>query len=211
MPKVLYITANPKVMEKSFSLTIGNTFLNEYKKSNPKDEIMELDLYSMDIQPIDRDVLDAWGKLTQGIQFADLSDALKKKLEKIESSVQLFMSADKYIFVSPLWNLGVPPILKAYIDTVVIVGKTFKYTENGPVGILNNKKAVHIEACGGVYSQGPSAAYEGGARYLKIILGFMGITDEEVIFVEGINQFPEKADEIREQGKQKALEMAKRF
>ena len=211
MSKILYITANPKPVEKSFCLTVGNAFLNEYKKCHPQDEIISQDVYAMDIQLVDSDILNAWEKLAKGSQYVDLSDMEKKKLEKMNTVMELFLSADKYIFVSPLWNLGTPPMLKAYMDNVVIAGKTFKYTANGPIGLMINKKAVHIEACGGEYSEGPMAAFEGGNRYLKIILGFIGITELETIFVEGTNLYPEKAAEIKEHASQKAIELAKRF
>ncbi len=211
MSKVLYVTANPKPVEKSFGLTVGNVFLNEYKNCNPQDEIIHLDVYAMNIQLVDKDVLNTWEKLPKGVRFADLSEIEKKKLLEINAATELFLSADKYIFVSPLWNLGVPPMLKAYIDNVVIVGKTFKYTANGPVGLLKNKKAMHIQSCGGIYSQGPAADYEGGNRYLKTILGFMGVADIQTLFVEGTNLDPNKADEIKAQGSAKALELAKEF
>ena len=69
---------------------------------------------------------------------------------------------------------------------ICIAGKTFKYTETGPVGLLPDKKALHIQASGGVYSEGPAAAMESGHRYLRVIMAFFGITESQGIFVEGI-------------------------
>ena len=88
-----------------------------------------------------------------------------------------FNQADKYVIAAPLWNLGVPAILKAYIDYVMIVGINFRYTEAGPQGLCTNKKAIHITSRGGNYSEGPFAAYEMGDRYLRTIFGFLGISE----------------------------------
>lgn len=211
MSKVLYITANPKSKEQSFSLSVGDTFIEEYKRSNPNDEIINLDLYKMDIPLIDEDVFSAWGKLGQGISFQELSEVERKKVESINNLTNQFISTDKYIFVTPLWNFSVPPKMKAYIDTIAVAGKTFKYTENGPVGLLENKKALHIEARGGIYSEGPASAFEMGNKYLKVVLGFIGVSDIESIFIEGVNIDPQKAGTIKENAMEKARELAKKF
>jgi FMN-dependent NADH-azoreductase len=121
------------------------------------------------------------------------------------------VGADKYVFVSPMWNLSIPPRLKAFIDTIMIAGKTFKYTENGPVGLLTGRKAVHIQARGGIYSEGPGVDMEFGDRYLRAVLAFIGITDVETIAVEGMAFMPEKAQEIQEKAIVQAKEVAKRF
>ena len=125
--------------------------------------------------------------------------------------LEQFLDADKYVFVTPLWNFTIPPKMKAYLDNICIVNKTFKYTEKGPVGLLHDKKAVHIQARGGVYSSGPLVELELGDRYLNTILSFIGITQKQSIFVEGMNATPDKADEIKAIAISKAKEVAKRF
>ncbi|QXJ36800.1 FMN-dependent NADH-azoreductase 2 [Parageobacillus caldoxylosilyticus] len=79
MAKLLYITANPKREEESYSLSVGRAFLNAYKQQHPQDEIVELDLYRTDIPFIDTDVLNGWGKLQQGQAFEQLSEEEKQK------------------------------------------------------------------------------------------------------------------------------------
>jgi FMN-dependent NADH-azoreductase len=101
--------------------------------------------------------------------------------------------------------------MKNYIDAICVAGKTFKYTSNGPQGLLGGKKALHIQARGGVYSEGPAAGLEMGHRYIGVIMGFLGVQDFNGIFVEGQNQFPDRAQEIKEQAIQKAKETAKDF
>lgn len=91
------------------------------------------------------------------------------------------MSADLIFIAAPMWNFSAQPMLKAFIDTVLIRGKTFEFTENGPRGLLKSKKAVLCIASGGVY-EGSMAAYDHLVPMLKIQLGFIGITDVTVIW-----------------------------
>ncbi|GIO95594.1 hypothetical protein J14TS5_06800 [Paenibacillus lautus] len=119
------------------------------------------------------------------------------------------MTADKYVYVSPMWNFSIPPVLKAYTDATSIPGKTFKYTKNGPVGQLPDKKALHIQASGSVYSEGPLAPLEMGYSYLNKVLQFYGISTE-AIFVEGTAS-SKQAPAIKEKAIAHAKEIAQRF
>jgi FMN-dependent NADH-azoreductase len=211
LSKILYITAHPHDHQASYSMAVGQAFIGAYKEANPEDEVVHLDLYSISVPHIDADVFSGWGKLGGGKAFTDLSPEEGTKVARLNELSDQFVSGDKYIFVTPLWNFSFPPILKAYIDSVCVAGKTFKYTENGPVGLLAGKKALHIQARGGVYSQGPAAELEMGHRYLKIIMGFFGITDFDGLFVEGHNQFPDRAKQIKEEAIAKAQDLAKSF
>jgi FMN-dependent NADH-azoreductase len=211
MTKVLYITANPKAEEQSYSLSVGRAFLEAYRNEKPGDEIVELDLYQTDIPHIDTDVFSGWGKLQQGTAFEELSGDEKAKVARINELTEQFTSADKYVFVTPLWNFSFPPKVKAYIDTICIAGKTFKYTASGPVGLMSQKKAVHIQARGGVYSEGPAKEMEFGDRYLQAIFGFIGITDVDSVIVEGMAQMPDQAESIKEKAMVRAREAARSF
>ncbi|MBU3160004.1 FMN-dependent NADH-azoreductase [Clostridium frigoris] len=211
MSKVLYITANPKTKENSFSLAVGNEFLETYKSSNPNDEITILDLYKTEVPFIDEVVLRAWGKLGAGVTFEQLDSKEQTKVVAMNNLLDQFLAADKYVFVTPLWNFTIPPMMKAYLDNICIVNKTFKYTENGPVGLLSDKKAVHIQARGGVYSVGPAMDYELGDRYINTILSFIGITDKQSIIVEGMNATPDKAEEIKINAINEARKVALKF
>jgi FMN-dependent NADH-azoreductase len=192
-------------------MAVGKEFIEAYREANPTDEVINLDLYKMNIPQIDADVLSGWGKLASGSSFDQLSEAEKSKVGRLNELVDQYVSADKYVFVSPMWNFSFPPVLKAYIDAVCVAGKTFKYTENGPVGLLTNKKAIHIQASGGIYSEGPAAGFESGHSYLKKIMQFQGVPSFEGIFVEGMAAMPDKAQSIKEKAIERAREVAKRF
>ncbi|TCP58099.1 FMN-dependent NADH-azoreductase [Tumebacillus sp. BK434] len=211
MATVLYITANPKPEDQSFSLSAGRAFVNEYREANQNDEVIELDLFQANIPQIDPDVFAGWGKLQTGAAFDALSADEQAKVGRLGELVDQFVAADKYVFVTPMWNFSFPPVVKAYIDAICVAGKTFRYTENGPVGLLGGKKALHIQARGGFYSEGPAAEVELGDRFLRTVLGFVGITDVNTLAIEGQAAQPDQASQIKENGISKAKELAKSF
>ncbi|MFM1654228.1 FMN-dependent NADH-azoreductase [Brevibacillus sp. B_LB10_24] len=211
MAKVLYITANPKPTEQSYGLTVGQAFLEEYRRLHPSDEIVELDLFKAEVPQIDADVFSAWGKLQQGKPWDELTAVEQSKVGRMNELLEQFMSADKYVFVTPMWNFSFPAVVKAYIDAFCVAGKTFRYTENGPIGLMTNRKAVHIQARGGVYSEGPAREIEFGDRFLRTALSFVGINDVESVYVEGMNQMPQEAEAIKDKAIQQAREAAARF
>jgi FMN-dependent NADH-azoreductase len=174
MSKVLYIKANPKPDSESNTFRLSNEFIEEYKRINPSDEVIPLDLYKEGIKPLD-------GEMVKEL-FAGVENDIKRH-------ALLFASADKYVVAAPMWNLSIPAMLKAYIDYVTYVGITFKYTEEGPVGLLadKSKKAIHIVTRGGAYSEGPAASYELGDKYLRTIFAFMGIQDFRTLKLELTN------------------------
>lgn len=198
MSKLLYIKANIKNEGESRTFKVSDSFVEEYKKNNPKDEVIVLDLYKENIDFLRPEDL---GKV-----FGPKDDESRKNT--ILKYAYQFAEADKYVIAAPMWNLGIPAILKAYIDYVSVTGITFKYTENGPVGLLKNKKAVHIVSRGGEYGDAP---YEMGDRYLRTILGFFGIAEIETIAVENLDVIGVNVQEKVDEGIRKAKSSAQKF
>lgn len=198
MSKVLYVKANIKNEGESRTFKVSDSFVEEYKKNNPEDEIITLDLYKENIDFLRADDL---GKL-----FGPKDE--ESKNNSILKYAYQFADSDKYIIAAPMWNLSFPAILKAYIDYVSVSGITFKYTAEGPVGLLNNKKAVHIVSRGGGYDNSP---YEMGDRYLRTILGFFGIKDIETIDIDNLDVMGVNVKEKVEEGIEKAISLAKKF
>lgn len=198
MSKVLYIKANIKPEGESRTFKVADAFISEYKKNNPNDEIITLDLYK---ENIDFLRLDDLGKLF------GLKDENSKNNSILKYAYE-FAEADKYVIAAPMWNLSFPAILKAYIDYVSISGITFKYTAEGPVGLLNGKKAMHIVTRGGEYVDAP---YEMGDRYLRTILGFFGIQDIDTIAIENLDLMGADVEGKVKEGIEKATAAAKRF
>lgn len=201
MSKVLYIKANAKEESKSRTFRISDSFIEEYKRINPDDEIITLDLYKEGISPL------PVGKLDE--IHAPTPSAGKD--HPILKYAHQFLEADKYVIAEPLWNLGIPSILKAYIDYITIAGITFKYTEKGSVGLCTGKKAVNIVTRGGDYSSEPWASLEMGDRYLRTIFGFLGITDFTTIAANGLDIVGADVDSIVNKAIKEAKELAKTF
>lgn len=213
MATVLYNTAHPLGDDASYSMAVGGEFVQAYREANPIDEVVHLDLYRMEIPQLDADVLSGWGKLGEGVALENLTDTERGKIRRIGELADQFAAADKYIFVNPVWNLSYPPVLKAYIDSVCIAGKTFKYVPNqGRVGLLADRKAVHIQASGSFLSPGSeSADMEMGHRHLKVIMEFLGVPSFEGIFVEGMAVRSDQAAAIKERAIRQAREVARSF
>lgn len=201
MSKVLYIKANAKPIGTSRTFQISDEFIKTYKENNPNDEIITLDLYEEKINFLNTDDINSlFGPKTE-----------ESKKHPILKYAYQFTEVDKYVISAPMWNLSIPAILKAYIDYICVTGITFKYTENGPIGLCKNKKAVHISTTGGEYSTEPGSSYEMGDRYLKTLFGFLGITDFSTIRAEKLDIIGEDVESILDEAITKARGLAKEF
>lgn len=195
MKTVLFITCNLKPKEQSRSLTVADEFLKKYAEFNPEDRIEVIDTYRDPVQRFDEDVLSGMEKLSGGMAFASLAQNEQVKLGKIWASAEKFAEADKYVFVTPMWNLSFPAELKMYLDTICVVGKTFIYTEKGPVGLLGGKgkKCLSIHSSGGFHYGTP---FDFSVPYLKTLMKFIGVDDFSSIVIEGVDALPERAEEF---------------
>lgn len=210
--QVLVITAHPLDHTVSNSMAVAKQFVQDYANKNPNDKINNINLYEEDIPLLDKDVLTAWAALGAGTEFNTLSSKQQQKVTRLGHILEQFLAADKYVFVSPLWNFSIPPMLKAYIDAIAIPGKTFKYTETGPIGLLTDKKIVHIQARGGVYSSSPMKELEMGNSYLHtMFVKFLGVPSYDEIIIEGTVQFAAQAQEIKAKALSQAQDLAAKF
>lgn len=198
MSKVLYIKANNKSEGESRTFKVSDSFVEEYMRNNPQDEVIVLDLYKEKIDFLTQEDL--------GAVFGPKDE--NSKNHPVLKYAYEFAEADKYIISAPMWNLSVPAILKAYIDYVSVAGITFQYTAEGPVGLLNNKKAVHIVSRGGEYGNAP---YEMGDKYVRTILGFFGVNDIETIAIENLDVMGVDIQEKIEEGIKRAKLIAEKF
>jgi FMN-dependent NADH-azoreductase len=118
---------------------------------------------------------------------AEPTDAQKRENAVSEKLVSQFLAADVIVVGAPLYNFSVPSQLKAWIDRLAQVGRTFKYTEKGPVGLAGGKTVIVASSRGGIYSTsdwGQGAEHQ--ESYLKVVFGFFGITDVRIVRAEGL-------------------------
>lgn len=133
------------------------------------------------------------------------SAALQHELAESQAVLREFLDADTVVIGAPMYNFGIPSQLKAWIDRVVVRGQTFQYGENGPEGLVKNKRVIVAVSRGGFYGAGtPAAALEHLETYLRGVFAFIGVTRLDVIVAEGLNVSPEQ----REQSMQAALSAA---
>ncbi|HUD43061.1 MAG TPA: NAD(P)H-dependent oxidoreductase [Dokdonella sp.] len=104
-----------------------------------------------------------------------------------DTVLEEFLAADVVVLGAPMYNFGIPSQLKAWIDRICVAGRTFRYEAGGPVGLAGGKRVVIASTRGGLYATGAAAALDFQEPYLRKVLGFIGITDVEVIRAEGLN------------------------
>lgn len=109
-----------------------------------------------------------------------------------ERLVQQFLAADVVVIGAPFYNFSIPTQLKAWIDRIAQPGRTFRYTANGPEGLAKGKTVIVASSRGGMYSTSAAAeAMEHQESYLKVVLGFFGITDVRIVRAEGLGMGPD--------------------
>jgi FMN-dependent NADH-azoreductase len=208
MAKVLFIKANSRPIEQAVSVKLYHTFLDSYKESHPEDTIIELDLFEENLPYYDTDKINGMYKLANGIE---LTSSEKEATDTVNKYLNQFLEADKIVMAFPLWNFTIPAPLHTYLDYMGQAGKTFRYTAEGPVGLLPDKKVALLNARGGVYSEGPAQSSEMSVNYVNTLLNFWGVEDTTTVIIEGHNQYPDRAEEIIEAGLQKAATAANNF
>jgi FMN-dependent NADH-azoreductase len=114
-----------------------------------------------------------------------------------------FLAADVIVLGAPMYNFSIPSQLKAWLDRVLVKGRTFQYTASGPVGLVAGKQVVIVSTRGGIYSEeAPARVMDHQESYLKTALGFMGIADVSVIRAEGVNMNEKREQAIAAAHKQ---------
>jgi FMN-dependent NADH-azoreductase len=112
-----------------------------------------------------------------------------------ERTLQQFLDSDVIVIGAPMYNFSVPSTLKAWIDRIAVSGKTFRYTEKGPEGMVHGKRVVIASGRGGMYGDSSPADFQ--EAYLRHLLAFIGVTDVEFVRAEGVGYSPQhRADAL---------------
>lgn len=171
--KVLHIDSSI-LGEGSASRALTRDIVARVKSEHPNADVTYLDL-AMDELP------HLSGK---SLARGDESEAARNAL-----ALEQFLAADVLVVGAPIYNFSIPSQLKAWIDRILIAGKTFRYTTKGPEGLAGGKEVIVAMARGGVTSAATSGEF--GESYLKFLFGFLGITNVRVVRAEGLAISPE--------------------
>lgn len=190
---ILHIISSPQA-ETSISQKLGKAVVAKLKQANPDATVTENNVAEHPYPHLDAAQIKAIRSPKDQLTTEEVS-----LLTRSDAAVAELFAADIIVISLPFFNFGIPSSLKTWLDNVVRAGVTFSYTADGPLGLLTGKKVYVAVASGGVYSQGPMQQYDHAVPYLRSVLGFVGITDVEVVRAEGIG-IPALRDAALEKG-----------
>lgn len=130
---------------------------------------------------------------------AELNPRQQQALALSDQLITELKANDVIVFAAPMYNFNISTQLKNYLDFIARAGVTFKYTEQGPQGLITGKKVVVISSRGGIHQQTPTDLL---VPYLNLFLGFVGMTDVNVVLAEGMGYGPEIAEKSTSEAKQ---------
>lgn len=189
--KILHIDSSARGRD-SDSSALAQHFLAQWQANHPDDQVIERDIASNPIPHLDQTAL-------TGLFSPDeqRTPDMRAAVERVDTLVEEFLAADVLVLGVPMYNFGIPSTLKAYIDHIAQAGRTFKYTDQGPVGLAGDKQVYVLSTRGGVYENSP---LDHQAAYLRTVFGFLGIDNVHVINAEGLNM----GNQVREQAMSQA-------
>ncbi|PUZ31058.1 FMN-dependent NADH-azoreductase, partial [Staphylococcus cohnii] len=148
--KTLMINAHPDFKkEDSFSFKLKEMFLEAYGQLYPNEQPEVLNLYDIQLPRIEKNqLLNVWHKQREGEKLSEVEELISTKTSEL---LQQFKAYKRIVIISPLHNFNITSRLKDYIDNIMIARETFKYTENGSVGLMtDNYKALYLQAIGSI-------------------------------------------------------------
>ena len=179
--KLLHIDSSV-LADNSVSRQLTAQIVAQYRAAHPDTSVEYLDLATQAPSHLNADSLGF--RLPAG---SALSDVQKSENAVSEQLVSQFLAADVIVVGAPLYNFSIPSQLKAWIDRVAQVGRTFAYTEKGPQGLAGGKTVIVASSRGGIYSTSEGGrAMEHQESYLQTVFGFFGITDVKFVRAEGV-------------------------
>jgi FMN-dependent NADH-azoreductase len=181
MSVLLQINSSPRGAD-SVSRQLTDEFVAAWQQKHPNGRVIVRDLNAATVPLVDTTWIGA------AYTPADSRTAEQKAaLVASDKFIEELEAADEYVIGLPMHNFSIPTVLKAWLDQAVRVGRTFSYSETGPLGLLKSKKVTFLVASGGAYPAGsPMEALNHAEPYLRTIFGFVGVTDVTFIRAEGL-------------------------
>lgn len=196
---------NILVINSSISGANGNStkLVQHLLAQLPQVQVTEIDLGAKPLPHLEMAEIGAW--MTPAAERSADQQALAAHSDDLIAKVQ---AADAVIFGVPMYNFALPSQLKALLDRLARAGVTFKYTETGPVGLLQDKPVIFALARGGVYANTPA---DSQVPFLKTFFNFIGLTQLHFVYAEGLNMGPDAAEKGISAAQQQLTELAKQL
>lgn len=180
MTKILYLKSSPRG-DASYSTRVADHAIAELRQAHPGAETVERDLGREKPFHIDADYLKALGT-----PEGERNGEARARVAHADALIDELLAADTVVISVAMINFAIPSTLKSWIDQVARAGRTFRYDEKGqPHGLATGKRVILVQAHGGRYCNTQAQSIDFVTPYLRHMLGFMGMTDVEVIHVEG--------------------------
>lgn len=179
MKKILHIISSPRG-EASFSIKLGQAIVGKLEAAYPENTLKIHDLTKAPFAHLGKAQLNAFFTRPENRTAENLSD-----LRQSEEAISELFEADIIVIGVPVYNMNIHSTLKAWIDHIVRAGLTVRFNENGAEGLVKDKKVYLAISSGWKYSEGEMKKFDFVEPYLRFILNLIGITDIEVIRVEG--------------------------
>ena len=195
MKRILHLISSIQGNQ-SYSIKLGHAIIDKIQDKYPGSSVEELNLVDIEIPHLNPAIL-----RTFFIPGDQLTAEEKESIRFSDEVVKQLFASDIIVIGAPLYNFTIHTSLKAWIDHVTRFGLTFGYGENGPVGMVTDKKVYVAMSSGGIFSEGPGKANDFVAPYLKSFLGFLGMTDLTVFRAEGL-----KVAGVKEHAMEKAID-----
>jgi len=176
------------------SSQLAAKFIEQWKQTNKDGAVVVRDLIVEDLPHLDSFVVGALMTAEE-----ERSAAQQVLVDRSDEFIREIRAADKIIIGVPMYNFSIPTQMKAYFDLLARAGVTFKYTENGPVGLIEDKPVYLFATRGGLYKDN---GIDFQIPFVKQFLGFIGLESVEVIFAEGLNMGEVAAKSLAQAEKQ---------
>lgn len=198
MSKVLVLKSSI-LANYSQSNQLADFLVEQWSKAHGNDTFTVRDLAAQPIPVLD-------GELVGALRPSDnpLTPRQKEALALSDELIAELQANDTIVIAAPMYNFNISTQLKNYFDLIARAGVTFRYTESGPEGLVKGKRAIILTSRGGIHKGTATDLVE---PYLRLFLGFIGITDVEFVFAEGIAYGPEAASKAQEDAKAAVVEV----
>lgn len=187
MTKLLHIDTSIQTSN-SVSRTLSAAIVARFKETQQSLEIIYRDLAAHPLPHLTEAVFSSY----HNVDLVGVTPSQRADIDESAKVLTEFLTAEIIVIGVAFYNYSIPSSLKAWIDRIVVAGKTFQYSPNGPIGHAGGKRVIVTIARAGIFSEGsPSAHREHAERYLRDIFSFIGIDNLEVVVAEGLAYGPE--------------------